>query len=470
MRIDMSNQILDSANYFFNPYAIPALVIAAMALVISLRHLIGEKFSLAANALALLGIVISFWLVSNFFTYSSKVEAVSIWWAKMSNIGISFIPSGIYYFAVVVLRIDKKHRATIWTGWVLSTLFSIAALKTDLIVKGVVHYAWGYQGAMAPTNTILIAYMLTFYGLGLRHFWIGQKQAVPDSAQHHRIKAYLLAFGIGSLGLVDYLAGLGIPVFPFGFLGIFAALWMLETTITRYRLVDISPRFAAQGIIDTMNDALLVLDAEGVIRLVNKTTTRVLGHPATELTGRHLSAIFHDGVPVERMAAPARMDPDQQLELSYDNPDGRKQILSFSASSMKDGSNRLLANVYIVRDITALRQAEIELRRSRDELELRVRERTADLITSNEQLTREIAERKKISEERVKLVAELQDALDNVKTLRGLIPICASCKKIRDDNGYWNQIEAYLSKHSLAEFSHGICPQCAKKIYPQFYK
>ncbi len=466
----MSGQIFSLSTYFFNPYAIPALLIAATALVISLRHLVGERFSLAANALAFIGFVIASWLVSNFFTYSSNVEAVSIWWAKMSNIGISFIPSGIYHFAVVVLRIEKKHRATIWTGWILSAIFSIIALKTDLIVKGVVHYVWGFQGAMAPTNMALIAYMLVFYGLGLRHFWVGQRQSVPGSAQHHRIKAYLLAFGVGAVGLVDYLPGLGVPVFPFGFLGIFAALWILETTINRYRLVDITPRFAAQSIIDTMNDALLVLDAEGIIRIVNNPTTRVLGHPAPELLGKHISAIFDDGVPVDLMADPDGVDPALQLELSYDNPDGRKQVLSFSASAMRDGNDRLLANVYVVRDVTVLRKAEAELRSSRDELERRVQERTADLVTANEKLTTEIAERRKVEEERLKLVTELQEALDNVKTLRGFIPICASCKKIRDDNGYWSQVEAYLSKHSLAEFSHSICPQCAKKIYPQFYK
>ncbi len=466
----MPSQIFNSDTYFFNPYAVPALLIAATALVISLRHQIGERFSLAANALAFLGVVIASWLVSNFFTYSSNVEAVSIWWAKMSNIGIAFIPSGIYHFAVVVLRIEKKHRATIWTGWILSATFSIVALKTDLIVKGVVHYAWGYQGAMAPTNMALIAYMLVFYGLGLHHFWVGQRQSAPGSAQYHRIKAYLIAFGLGAIGLVDYLPGLGVPVFPFGFLGIFAALWILETTISRYRLVDITPRFAAQSIIDTMNDALLVLDAEGIIRLVNNPTTRVLGHPASELLGKHISAIFDDGVPVDLMADPEGVDPALQIELSYDNPDGRKQVLSFSASAMRDGSERLLANVYVVRDVTALRKAEAELRSSRDELEQRVQERTADLVTANEKLTTQIAERRKVEEERLKLVTELQDALDNVKTLRGFIPICASCKKIRDDNGYWSQVEAYLSKHSLAEFSHSICPQCAKKIYPQFYK
>jgi len=65
---------------------------------------------------------------------------------------------------------------------------------------------------------------------------------------------------------------------------------------------------------------------------------------------------------------------------------------------------------------------------------------------------------------------ELQDAMDSMKVLQGLLPICASCKKIRDDKGYWNQLEEYISKHSSAEFSHAICPDCAKALYPQFYK
>ncbi|MEW5733281.1 MAG: DUF3365 domain-containing protein [Thermodesulfobacteriota bacterium] len=66
------------------------------------------------------------------------------------------------------------------------------------------------------------------------------------------------------------------------------------------------------------------------------------------------------------------------------------------------------------------------------------------------------------------LIAELRTALSEVKTLRGFIPICASCKKIRDDQGYWNQLEQYITEHSGAQFSHGICPDCMKKLYPDF--
>jgi PAS domain S-box-containing protein len=77
----------------------------------------------------------------------------------------------------------------------------------------------------------------------------------------------------------------------------------------------------------------------------------------------------------------------------------------------------------------------------------------------------DISERRRSVEERERMIDELKESLANVKTLRGLVPICASCKKIRDDKGYWSQVEVYVRDHSEAEFSHGICPDCMKKLY-----
>jgi len=84
---------------------------------------------------------------------------------------------------------------------------------------------------------------------------------------------------------------------------------------------------------------------------------------------------------------------------------------------------------------------------------------------SNYDITREkIAKRQKDN-----LLDELREALEKVQLLSGFLPICANCKKIRDDSGYWNQIESYISKHSEAVFSHSICPKCAEKLYPDIY-
>jgi len=70
-------------------------------------------------------------------------------------------------------------------------------------------------------------------------------------------------------------------------------------------------------------------------------------------------------------------------------------------------------------------------------------------------------------EEKDALIQNLREALDQVKTLKGIVPICANCKKIRDDEGYWRQVETYIQEHSDAEFSHGLCPDCLRKLYPE---
>ncbi|MBN2654883.1 MAG: DUF3365 domain-containing protein [Nitrospirae bacterium] len=110
------------------------------------------------------------------------------------------------------------------------------------------------------------------------------------------------------------------------------------------------------------------------------------------------------------------------------------------------------------------------LKRTLDELETRVRERTSELTELNKSLNKEIAERNIIEKERQDLIQELSTALFSVKALKGMLPICASCKKIRDDKGYWEEVASYISKHSDASFTHGICPDCLKKAYKDMKK
>ena len=79
----------------------------------------------------------------------------------------------------------------------------------------------------------------------------------------------------------------------------------------------------------------------------------------------------------------------------------------------------------------------------------------------------DITARRTAEEERDKIHLAHKEALDKVKKLTGMLPICANCKKIRNDQGYWEQIEAYISEHSAVEFTHGLCPECATKLYPE---
>jgi PAS domain S-box-containing protein len=118
--------------------------------------------------------------------------------------------------------------------------------------------------------------------------------------------------------------------------------------------------------------------------------------------------------------------------------------------------------------------------------ENRYRRRDGTIITANlvvrtvlnsdgtvayiEGFVEDITQRKQTEEERERLVLELREAISQVKTLHGLLPICTSCKKIKNDKGYWEQVEVYVRDRSEADFSHGICPECAERLYPEYFK
>jgi hypothetical protein len=122
------------------------------------------------------------------------------------------------------------------------------------------------------------------------------------------------------------------------------------------------------------------------------------------------------------------------LEEKFVRLDGASIDVEVTATTYMENGQRCFIVIFL--DIGRRKRAEEELRRLNATLEQRVAERTA----------------------------ELQSALDNVKTLRGLMPICAWCKRIRDDSDYWHDVSVYMQAHTEMVFSHGICPDCAKQM------
>jgi len=116
----------------------------------------------------------------------------------------------------------------------------------------------------------------------------------------------------------------------------------------------------------------------------------------------------------------------------------------------------------VFKGMTAAVQKEKDLHQY---FEMKVGKRTEELEVTNRMLHEENRERTIAEKEKAESIRKLQTAIDEIKTLEGLLPICASCKNIRDEKGNWNQIESYLKKHTEADFSHGICPECKDKLY-----
>ncbi len=145
-------------------------------------------------------------------------------------------------------------------------------------------------------------------------------------------------------------------------------------------------------------------------------------------------------------------------------------IIVFAAFVLVAG---IAASVGFSRTITKplLRLAGAAEAFGRGELDQRVSISSEDEVGELAGVFNEMIEKRKQTEvERERLIVDLQEALKKVKTLSGMLPLCSSCKKVRDDKGYWNQIDAYISEHSDAEISHGLCPDCMKKLYPDIWE
>jgi PAS domain S-box-containing protein len=178
---------------------------------------------------------------------------------------------------------------------------------------------------------------------------------------------------------------------------------------------------------------IAVIDSlTGQIQAVNPMFARIAGRPMEELTHLDWETITHPDDVQNDLDQLARLNAGDisgfQMEKRYLHPDGHAVWISMTIAPLKTDDGAHPRHLCMIEDIATRKQHETE---------------------------------------RESVIAQLQKALAEVKTLRGFLPICASCKKIRDDTGYWNQIESYISTHSDARFSHGVCPECAQRLYPE---
>ena len=384
----MLQQVFNISNYVLNPFALPVLTVALLSLFVSIKVLIQEEFKVSIGFF-LLGTSFVIWFTSHFFLYSTIDERVALWWGRAAYVGIPFISSAFYHFTVSILDAQAQYRKSVWTAWVLAAVFAFAIVPTDLIIGGVKHFWWGYYTQYTPLSLFYLLFATSFQTLSLIRLVQAYRGTVQGSVNNQRNRLLLIAFSIASLGYVDYLPKFGIPVYPFGYIPVLICIILIYLVLRHYRLVDITPRFASQAIIDTIKDSLLVLDSEGVVRLVNKAAVQLLGHTKHNLVGKYVSAIFDNKLFFNHVLALSDEGTINNLELSYTHPAGNKYILDLSTSIMKDERDRSLAYVFIARNITNIKQTEAELIQARDELEIRVEERSSDLKKANEQLIQE---------------------------------------------------------------------------------
>lgn len=400
----------DLSNYHFNFYSLPPLLTSAILLSLGIAVLLRDRASQISRIFFLMLATTSFWLFAFSWMYSASDESTATWWAKVAYLDIPFICAAIYHFTVLVLEIYQQHRRLVLVSWLLSTVFASSSLLSDALISGVYNYWWGYYPRYSWLALPFLTYFMVMLAMSGRHYLV-KYRACPPGARKMRIKWFLIGCVGPLIASVDFLPKLGVPVYPVGFLAILWWLSFVGFAVWEYHILHITPSFAADQILQTMADAVLVIDQDGVICIVNHATGPLLRIAQSDLVGMSLSSIDRS---LADIISVAKWVPDgciHRTEVVLSRPVDDVITVELSASIIKDSDGSIVSTVCVLRDVTSRKQAELALHNLNATLDRQVQERTMDLRSLVFELSR--AEER----ERARLATDLHDNLAQLLAL-----------------------------------------------------
>jgi len=359
---------------------------------------------------------------------SKEVVAVVV---NINAIGWTTFGALFLIFALVFSghRYSASNRV-VYFGLLTFPMIFLYKQWTNGMVIDWIHFPFGWASVWEESLWTLAfdIYYLSTMVLGLIIFYVEWRYPKNSIKK----KQSRIMFFSGSLALVFgfVLNGLfhRIDIYSVPELGNWAGLiWGFGMTyaIVKYNFMAITPALAADKILATMSDFLILLNFGGEIVTINEATLNALGYTESELLGKPFSILTDNETPfIPRIL----WEPLNNQRFTMQTKHGRSIPVLLSSIPLCE-EEQCSGIVCVAKDISELKRTE---------------------------------------KQREAVIVELREALDKVNTLKGLIPICSACKKIRDDQGYWHQLEVYIRDHSDAEFSHGMCEECAKEFYPDF--
>ena len=404
------------------------LFVAAGAGVITALALWRRRSSPGAIYLGALELGVAIWSFTGGWEMAATTVLLKTHWSQVQYVGITTAPLMFFLFATAYAGFHRFHsRRSLASLSIIPAITYILVLTNDWHhwhwtqvtvdpATNIGHYGhgpwfwvfWAYQYAL------LIAGLITLIVTALR----------MSSFYRPQVRAILLGSSLPILGNVMYVFDLnpirGMDWTP---VSVLLAGIVLAWSIYRHRMFDLAP-IARSTLVDTISDSVMVVDSQLRIGDMNPAMASLVAMAPRQVIGRPVSDVLPD---ISEILVTL---PDENHTLQEYRLDAGNEECHFDLriSPLHERGGNVVAHIVVLRDITR---------------------------------------RKLLEEERSQLIEELQATLHEVRTLSGLLPICANCKSIRDDQGYWHGVEAYLEQRSGAQFSHGICPECMKKLYPE---
>jgi PAS domain S-box-containing protein len=288
-------------------------------------------------------------------------------WGRIALAAVALLPAAIYDFTATVLRLYSSRSTLIAAAWIASISFSGIALFTHGIVETVISHPWGWYpvaGDVAPF------FLVVFFAALLAQVieGIAEYRRTADHTRRRRVARLMVSFIVVYAATIDFVPMFGVNRRPVGYIPVLAFIVIAWGAIRRHRLQTITAARASREILETMADALFVLDGEGRIRVINGAVTSLFGFPSADVLGRSIDSfesIDGDGTISRTLAELSRRGPIRDQERVFRARDGSRVDVSVSISPVSDDDEQDGA-VVIARDIRERKRAEHDLHMAMD--------------------------------------------------------------------------------------------------------
>jgi diguanylate cyclase (GGDEF)-like protein/PAS domain S-box-containing protein len=349
------------ASHGANGLALATLFTAVVILTLGVAVFARARGSVVSLLFLVMSVCAAGWLAGFSAVYESSDPNRAVVWARVASFFSSLIPAAMIHFSAAYVGKRRALRGVIAFCWAFCLVVGLISVSTNLFVTGVWQYAWGYYPRGARYNLSWIAVLAAMVVASILLIWRASQQL--EGTARANARTIVIAFAVGCFALIDVLPLIGIGIRPVGFIAILGFVGVAANSIWRYHLVELTPEYAAAQILATMKSAVIVIDLEGKIRVVNHAAAAMLGFAEGDLAGKPVRTIMD---PDETISTGQllRSGGTLDLHMAWRNAAGVRVDVTASSSFVRDADGSPVGVVYVASDVTERRRAEQALRES----------------------------------------------------------------------------------------------------------
>lgn len=341
------------------PWAVMCVVLVALAAIILQR----QRASRVARLFCLMLFLVGGWFLGFAAMFSTTSVTLAAMFGRIAIASVAFLPAAVYDFTATSIRTYVRHRAIVVISWCAAIVFAFLILATDFVIAGTRQFSWGTYPRMGPGGALFFIYFSVVIALQIFEYAMEYRQT-DDEQRRRRILNLMASFTIVYLSVVDFMPMVGIDHRPLGYVPVFAFVAFAWRSIRSHRFQSITAARAASEILDTMADALFVIDAEARMRVINEAARTLFGYSEPEILGKRIDTLEYvdpEASISRTLADMLRRAPIRDEERTFRRKGGERIDVSISVSPLHE-REVIGGAVVIVRDIRERKQAEQEMR------------------------------------------------------------------------------------------------------------